>query len=236
MRLSLRIAAGLAVVALIATAWLKYYREGASERAASAAAAAKSAESEQTNPRPLRYSQNPPVIGTSSLGLANAANSMSAANATNSPNPSADSAEWEGQIDNILADESNDDVQKSGKLLALMPKLPPDGQVEAITHAANLLDDDNYRPLSQIITNALVAEDVLDVLMSDLANRTNALKFPTFLQIARQEKHPMADEAKNLLELYLDEDHGTDWAAWDNAIKDWLKEEREGTIPPDNNF
>ena len=132
MRLSLRIAAGLAVVALIATAWLKYYREGASQRAASAAAAAKSAESEQTNPRPLRSSQNPPVIGTSSLGLANAANSMSAANATNSPNPSADSAEWEGQIDNILADESNDDVRTQLDIAPVELEVGPVGRRDVV--------------------------------------------------------------------------------------------------------
>jgi hypothetical protein len=76
---------------------------------------------------------------------------------------------------------------------------------------------------------------VLDVLTSDLANRTNTLKLPVLLQIARQQKHPMAAEAQKLLELYVNEDYGTDWTAWEKAIQEWLKEERESTIAAERN-
>jgi hypothetical protein len=34
----------------------------------------------------------------------------------------------------------------------------------------------------------------------------------------------MAQEAKEILELYLNEDHGTNWDKWQQEIERWLKE------------
>ena len=55
-------------------------------------------------------------------------------------------------------------------------------------------------------------------------NRANSLKLPLVLAVARTENHPLAEEAKDLLELYIEEDHGTDWAKWEDAMHKWLKE------------
>lgn len=236
MRLSLKLVAGLAAVALIATVWFQYSSHRGNGSAEREAGSAKPANRDRTALSPPGRWQKAQVAETTSAASANQALPSSATNAAVSSEQAAQATDWETQIDDILADESDDDLQKSKKLLALMPKLPQDGQIEAITHAANLLDDTHYAPLSQLVTNTLTPEDVLDVLMSDLANRTNTLKLTTFLQVARQEKHPMAEEARNLLELYLEEDYGNDWAAWEKAVQDWLREEREGAIRPDKDF
>jgi hypothetical protein len=228
MRLSLKIVAGLAVVALIATVWLKDRAGNRDKSAAQKADADKSAMSE--NIKALRHAK------AVSITSANRVNAPNTPHGTSSQEPNAELAEWETRIDDILADESDNDLQKSRKLLALLPKLPQDGQIEAITHAVNLLDDEHYAPLTELVTNALTSEEVLDVLTSDLANRTNTLKLPVLLQIARQQKHPMAAEAQKLLELYVNEDYGTDWTAWEKAIQEWLKEERESTIPAEKNL
>ena len=133
--------------------------------------------------------------------------------------------DWEKKIDEILAGESDDEDQKARKLLALLPTLPEDGQLEAVTHAANLITDDQYAPLGQLLTNVRTPTDVLDHLMADLANRANSLKLPMYLQVARNADHPNAQEAKSLLELYIENDYGTDWSAWEEAVQTWLREE-----------
>ena len=57
----------------------------------------------------------------------------------------------------------------------------------------------------------------------------------SILAIARNEKHALKDEAKDLLELYVEEDFGTDWDKWEEATKKYLKEySEEGTPSADH--
>ena len=130
---------------------------------------------------------------------------------------------WEDRVEEILADDT-DDTNKVALLFALFPNLPPDGQTEVAQHLSNLVDDDHYAPLGQMARDARLPEDVSDVLLSDLLNRPNATKLPVLLDIASNPDHVKAGEAKDLLELYLDQDYGTDWDKWRQAAKDWLKD------------
>jgi hypothetical protein len=233
MRLSLKLAASLGILALLVTVWIKYRNSNGNAPSSPSASSDQAAMSERV--QRLRHSQRPQLTEIdSSLGEPRPATNTT--NATVAPGQVAESDDWEEKIDDILGVESDTDLQKSRKLLALMPKLPAEGQLEAITHAANLVDDEHYAPLGQLVTNPLTSEAVLDVLMSDLANRTNTVKLSTYLQVARQPKHPMAEEARTLLELYLDEDYGNDWIAWDKAIQEWLRAEQESVAPPEKNF
>jgi hypothetical protein len=59
--------------------------------------------------------------------------------------------------------------------------------------------------------------------MSDLLNRPNSLKLPLLLDVARGCPDPKtAGEAKDILTLFLDEDHGADWPAWQTRLQQWL--------------
>jgi len=53
-------------------------------------------------------------------------------------------------------------------------------------------------------------ETVLDVLMADALNRPNGVKLPLLLEVAQNPDNAKAGEAKDLLELYLDGDYGSD--------------------------
>jgi hypothetical protein len=130
---------------------------------------------------------------------------------------------WEDKLDDILGSDT-EDTNKVTQLFAMFPRLPKDGQEEVAQHLSNLVDDPDYAPLGQLLTNAKLSPDVLDVLMADLLNRPNATKLPTLLEIARNPDHPNAGEAKDLLELYLDEDYGTDWTTWQQKMQEWLKD------------
>ncbi len=152
--------------------------------------------------------------------------SDSSTNQVISPPPSSDTnlvADWETRLDEILGSDS-DETQKAKQLLALFPRLPEEGQVEAAQHMSNLLPDVEYAPLGKYLADPKVPEAVLDVLIVDLLNRPNALKLPLLLEVARAPGHPKAAEAKDLMELYLEEDYGTDWNRWQAKMEQWIKD------------
>ena len=132
-------------------------------------------------------------------------------------------ADWEQKIDDVLTGQEEDN-QKAKRLLSIFPNLPEDGQVEAAQHLSNLLPDEDYAALKQTLTNAVMPEAVLDVLMTDVLNRPNQLKLEALLDVARIPNHPKGEEARDVLEVFVDENFGEDWAAWDAAVKKWLKE------------
>ena len=132
-------------------------------------------------------------------------------------------ADWEQRLDDILGSEG-EETAKAKQLLALFPNLPEDGQVEVAQHLSNLLSDQEYAPLGKLLTDSKLPEAVLDVLVVDVLNRPNALKLPLLLDIARDSEHPKAAEAKDLLELYLEEDYGNDWNKWQAKMQQWLRE------------
>ena len=109
-------------------------------------------------------------------------------------------------------------------MLAILRRLPTEGQVEVAQHVSNLLPDEEYAPLGKLLTDPKLPEEVLDVLVVDVLNRPNSLKLPLLLEVARDAGHPKAVEAKELLEVYLEEDYGTDWNKWQSKLDQWIRE------------
>ena len=130
---------------------------------------------------------------------------------------------WEDNVDQILS-SSDDNTNKVKELFALFPQLPEDGKDEVARHLANLSSDQDYAPLGGLLADDKLPESVLDVLMADVLNRPNGLKLPLLLQVAEDPNHPKASEAKDLLELYVGENYGNDWAMWQQKTAEWLKE------------
>lgn len=130
-------------------------------------------------------------------------------------------ANWQDQIGDILASDS-DLTNKCSDLLKLFPHLPEAGQVEAAHHLSNLVDDNSYAPLAKILTDPATSTNVDDVLMLDVMNRPDSLKMPTLLEIARNPGHPEAADARSKLAMYLEDDYGTDWYLWQNKINEYM--------------
>jgi len=142
------------------------------------------------------------------------------------PQPSTNSnliSDWEDKLEDILGSDADEPI-KAQQLLALFPRLPEDGQVEVAQHLSNLVSDEAYAPLGKYLIDSKLPEPVLDVLMVDVLNRPNAVKLPLLLEVARDSQHPKASEAKDLLELYLEEDYGTDWNKWQSKLDQWIKD------------
>lgn len=133
---------------------------------------------------------------------------------------------WEETLDELLRDDS-DVTGKAKKLLGLLPRFPEDGQVEAAQHISNLLGDEDYAAFGQLLTNTNTLAGVQDVVMADLLNRPNSIKLPTLLEVARNPDLSKAAEALDLLKLYLDDDLGNNWDAWQQKLEQWLKDHPE---------
>jgi hypothetical protein len=162
-------------------------------------------------------------------GMSSSVPSPAVAEATSPPAEVAsdDPGMWEQQVDEILTSD-DDTTVKAQKLTELYPKLPEDGQIEAAQHMANLLPDDQFvTSAGPLITNALTPQAVIDVLIGDMLNRPNQLKLPLLLEVAKTPTHPWKDEAKVMLELYVEQDLGDNWGEWEKAVQTWLKENSE---------
>jgi len=131
--------------------------------------------------------------------------------------------DWDEKIDDIIGSD-DPDTNKVAKLYALFPTLPPDGQEEVAQHLSNLVDDEDYAPLGAMLKDDKLPEGVLDELLADALNRPNKLKLPVLLSVASDQNNAKHDEAKDLLELYLGEDYGTDWNSWGTHMTNWLQQ------------
>ncbi len=130
---------------------------------------------------------------------------------------------WEEKVDEILGAET-DETNKVQRLFALFPHVPDDGKAEVAQHLSNLTADAAYASLAELLKNPALPDDTLDTLLADALNRPNSLKLPALLDVAQTPNHPKADEAKDILALFLDEDYDTDWAKWHEKMAAWLKD------------
>lgn len=129
---------------------------------------------------------------------------------------------WEEQVEAIL-NSPNADRAKAAALLQIFPQLPEDGQSEVAATVAPLLPDAEFADLGQYLTNATVAEPVMDVLLAGLLSRPDAVKLPWLLTIAQDEANPRAPDAVYLLQALLGQDNGKNWGQWAASVDRYLQ-------------
>jgi hypothetical protein len=132
--------------------------------------------------------------------------------------------DWEDRVDQILGDEKTEVDEKARRMLELFPLFPEAGQVESAQHIANLLPHEDYATFGGYLTNSKTPVSVQDVILADVLNRPNEIKLPLLLETARNPENAKAGEAKEMLELYLEDDYGADWNKWQQEMEKWLKE------------
>jgi hypothetical protein len=138
------------------------------------------------------------------------------------PPPNGLFQEWEKQLDGVLLSDADPNT-KADRILAMIPTAPTNAQVELSQHLVNMVQDDHYGGTAQLLTNADTSSAVSTVLMNDLLNRSSTLKLPMLLALARQDDHPLKDQARDMLELLLQRDDGSNWDEWGDDINTWLQ-------------
>jgi hypothetical protein len=135
-------------------------------------------------------------------------------------------APWEQKIEQALRADLGE-TETAQLLINMLPTIPAEGQVEAAQHISNLLLDKDYSRVLPLVKNPKLSQEVLDVFVSDLLNRTDSVKLSTLLEIAKQPNHPHQAEAISDLQIFLDQDHGSDWNKWDGSVKAYLKKQAQ---------
>lgn len=82
----------------------------------------------------------------------------------------------------------------------------------------------HYALIERSLLDAALPRTVLSVFMTGTLKRSNGVKGPVLLKLARLEAHPRQEEARQLLRGYLGHDHGTNWVRWEEAMQAWLKD------------
>ena len=227
------ILAVVAVVGILVAGKFAGWFGGRTQSEAAAGKTASDIEPAQPQTAPVAASRPSPGVRSPTPGTASVPGAMAGAAAPGGLSPSTppgvptpatgEMADWNDKLDNILG-SNEEEARKAEQLLAMWPTLPEDGQVETMQHISNLLPDEKFSLIAQTLTNVATSEAVMDIIMSDALNRPNALKLPSLLEVAKVPGHPKAEEALEILEVFVDHNYGTDWAQWDKAVKDWLKE------------
>jgi hypothetical protein len=124
-------------------------------------------------------------------------------------------------LDDILRSNQPETI-KADQLIQLAVQSQDEAQEDAVRHLVNLLDDEHYVSAQLLYTNAHTHPEVLSILMQDLLNRPESVKLPVALAIAQVDLHPQHEQAISLLRLHIDQDHGSNWLEWEQAVQSKL--------------
>ena len=133
-------------------------------------------------------------------------------------------ANWPERIDELLL-SADPEPKKAEQLLAMLPNLPLDGQEQAAQHMVNLLTDEQFPATARYLNDTNTPETVVTLLMNDLLNRPDPVKLPMLLDLAQVAGHPLAEESKTILGIYVEKDFGDNWNEWRQGIAEYLKKE-----------
>jgi len=130
---------------------------------------------------------------------------------------------WEERLDVILtAESSNNEAVRS--LLQDFNRLPPEGQMEYIAHALNLCEDGNYDPVSAIYLRSDTPVEVREQIFDDALNRPDEIKLPMMARTMATPNHPMQEQAREILSLYLDLEPDAGLPInWEERVRAYLK-------------
>ncbi len=129
-------------------------------------------------------------------------------------------APWEKTIEAVSGRTDLSDTAKARALIAMLPRLPPEGLARAAEEAVTRLPDADY---ATALRPTLIAPQThgmaMSVLFADLMQRPDSIALPILVTIAQDPKHPYSQNARENLQFLLRQDFGNDWARWNEAIR-----------------
>jgi hypothetical protein len=141
--------------------------------------------------------------------------------------PIAPLAAWEERLGEILA-SPGDTSTAARTLLVAIPGLPVEAQEQYIAHALNLCEDTDFSKAEEIYLRQNTPPSVAESIFNDALNRPDEVKLALMAKTMGIPNHPMAGEARGILELYLElEPDAPPLGSWDIAVRNYLKKQQE---------
>jgi len=136
--------------------------------------------------------------------------------------PIAPLAAWEERLGEILA-APGDTATVAPALLSAIPGLPVEAQEQYIAHALNLCEDSDFSKTEEIYLRQNTPPSVAEAIFNDALNRPDEVKLLLMAKTMALPNHPMAGEARQILELYLELEPGASPSgSWEIAVREYL--------------
>ncbi|MCE9520484.1 MAG: hypothetical protein K8R87_13135 [Verrucomicrobia bacterium] len=137
------------------------------------------------------------------------------------PTPAAVPREDEDKIHAWLTgfDDTN---EIAAAILAGWKQLSEPGRTAAAPHLLNLVPDERFTALADILMDPTTNGEVKDIFFAGVLNRGDEIKWPLILRVMEQKDHPHSQEARNMLTVVLGKDLGDDWPAWRELMRTQL--------------
>lgn len=163
----------------------------------------------------------PPVAASKKPQSQTDAGSTPAVQDTPPPLAAAVPQEDEAKIHAWLT-EIDDTNEIAAAMLAGWKQLSESGRIAAAPHLLNLVTDERFNPVSDILMNPATNNEVKSILFAGVLNRGDEVKWPLILRVMEQKDHPNSQEARNMLIVVLGKDLGDDWPAWREQVQTQL--------------
>lgn len=108
---------------------------------------------------------------------------------------------WEKQIDDVIERTNVPVKDQARRVKEAFQKLAKDDQVECIHYGLNLLPDDRFAVLNDLLYDKNEDPEVLDAIFSDALNRPEEIKLPLLKALRKNREHPMFFEAARILDV-----------------------------------
>jgi hypothetical protein len=138
---------------------------------------------------------------------------------------------WNEKIDFVLADKATTPDQACRTLLGIAANsnAPINTRNDALEHALNLVDDENFNIVQHIMEtgkNELPA-DLVQTILDDTLNRSDITQLTTALLVMKGTHTAISKEAKELIEFHLDKEIGNTPQERDAAVRAFIEEKKK---------
>lgn len=115
-------------------------------------------------------------------------------------------AAWESAVDDVLEHPEVPVEEQSRRLKEAFDRLAPEDRLDGIQQAVNLLPDEQFPALFEILYDPAEDSDVLDAIFSDALNRPDEIKQPLLEALRQNRVHPMFFESARIWDMVAPEE------------------------------
>ena len=121
--------------------------------------------------------------------------------------PSEDQAlvEWDALVDEIGALTDHAVTREDwARVNQALRRVPPERRRESAQALLNMVSDDNFDVVHDLLLDRSQSPDVVQAVYHDLLNRPDEVKLPLLKEVANSSTHANSLEARQILELQMD--------------------------------
>jgi hypothetical protein len=139
--------------------------------------------------------------------------------------------EWEEKIDFVLSSESISAEKATSTLLGITldPEAPLPIRNDALEHALNLVDDEDFQTIQNIMgtKDKELPELLVQTILDDTLNRSDTIQLTTALKVIPGKHTAVIEEAVELLEFHLEIELGTNVKKWSQVVDAYIAKQKK---------